>query len=227
MVERGVDSSLTLDVYDAASARQTAASGTLSVYAGSKAIVEGVAVSVGPPASYTLLGTATSGESLSDRWLAVWSLTIGGSPYVFRVPVYLVRRTLYPTITDTDLVDRHTDLADLRDANEASFERHRVAAWVTIQRELIKRGRRPQLLIDAWALAGLHIAQTLEYLFRDFALSLGDGRYAELEKTYGDLVEKEWSTLVLSYDADEDGRVDEGEKLPASPVTFINRPPRW
>ena len=224
-IERGVANTLTADVYSAAGAQQTASAGTLTLYAGSKLILDAVAVtSAGAPTSHTLAAGSTTDETLSDTWLEVWSLTIGGTVYAFRRDAYLVRHVLYPTITDTDLIELHSDLAALRDADQSSYETQRGAAWTRVQHRLIAAGRRPELVLSSWALREYHRALALEVIFADFASSTGDGRYRELAEHYRDAAEVEWGRLPLRYDADEGGTEDTGDRAASRPITFLSQP---
>lgn len=227
MIQRGVPTTLTLAVYaDDGTTAQTATSGTVSVYAGSKAIVAGAAVTVGPPASYTLAGAATADESLSEQWLEVWSLTIGGTAYTFQRPAYLVRRVLYPTLIDSDLVEYHSDLLSLLDPDDTNLQRYRDNAWHALQTQLIRQGRRPQLVMDAWQLRSLHAYRTLELFYRDAASSVGEGRYIELAREYGELAAEEWAALSFRYDADEDGYVSDqlDQTAAGSGVLYLSAP---
>jgi|3_EtaG_2_1085321.scaffolds.fasta_scaffold00262_31 hypothetical protein len=224
-IERGVANTLTADVYDAAGSQQTASAGTLTLYAGSKLILDGVAVtSAGSPTSHTLAAGSTTGEGLSDSWLEVWSLTIGGTVYTFRRDAYLVRHVLYPSITDTDLIGLHSDLAALRDSDQSSYQTQREAAWTRVQRRLIKAGRRPELVLNSWALAEYHLLLTLQIIFADFALSTGDARYSQMSAEYRDAAKAEFDELPLRYDADEGGTEDDGDRAAAEPVTFLSQP---
>ena len=227
MIERGVDAALTADVYDAAGVQQTPTAATVAIYAGSKLIVDATAVHAAP-STYTLLAALTADESLSDEWQERWSLTIGGTVYTFRRDAYLVRHILYPVITDTDLTELHSDLADLRDADQSTFEVQRTAAWGRIERKLIALGSRPQLVLNAWVLKDVHVWTTLAILFADFASSVGGGRYLELADHYRGRVADWWeSDAVFRYDADEDGYEEENDQRPGSPIVYLSRPPMW
>ncbi len=75
-IERGVATTLTMDVYNDAGTQQTASAGTFTLYKGGTALLDAVAVSsLGPPASYSLTAGTTTGETLADNWLEVWALT--------------------------------------------------------------------------------------------------------------------------------------------------------
>lgn len=229
LVRRGIDETLTLDVYNSAGTQQTATTGTLSVFAGSRAIVDGATVSTfGPPASYLLTAATTVDEQLSDRWLEVWTMTIGGATEVFQRPAFLVRRTFDPVIDDRDLIALHSDLADLRDPDQTTYQGQRDEAWIELNKMLIQKGNRPQLIFDGWGLRALHQYLTLEILFRDFATSVGDGRYAKLEERYRQLAHEEFNSLQFYYDWDEDGFIDgQLEHKAAQPVTMLQTPWGW
>jgi hypothetical protein len=227
MIERGATQTLTFPVYaDDGTAAQTATSGTVSIYDGSFAIVEDQSVTVGPPASYSLAGSATTDRGLSESLLEVWKLTIGGTVYTLTRPAYLVRREITPTLIDADLVEYHSDILSLLDPDETTLEKPRTAAWEWVQRKLIRNGRRPQLVIDSWQLRDLHAYRTLELFFRDAAASVGDGRYVELAREYAEQAGAAWAELSFRYDADEDGFSDDSldQTAPASGVLYLAAP---
>ena len=226
MIEKGRDTAITIDVYSAASAQQTATVATLQLYAGTELVLDGVsATGLGPPATYTVAAAVTTDRAVSADWLAVWSLTISGVVHIFRQPIYLVHHLLHNMITDADLTDLHSDIDSLRDsANMASFEPYRSRAFERVQRMLIKRGNRPALIIDGWAFADLLTFETLSPIFRDFASSLGDARYTELADHYAAAAASEWAGLTFRYDAGEDGTGVSGSERRGSPVVFLNAP---
>ena len=226
MIQRGQTVSLSCDVFDASSAQQTATAATFTLLSGSKTVVDAAAASsLGPPASYTLADSITASESLSDRWLERWAQTIGGTVHTFERQAFLVRNALRPVITDTDLTDLHSDLADLRDDDQTSFEAQRGAAFDWVQGRLIQKGNRPQLILNEWQLAECHRARTLEIIFNDFAASINaNQRYRELADYYRELAKTEFDSLQLVYDFDEDGKIDEGDHRSGSPVTFLSAP---
>lgn len=230
MIERGVTQTLDADVYTAAGAQQTPSAAALTLYQGAKVLLDGVTATAGAPTTYSLADSVTDGLSLSDQWLEVWSLTIGGTVYQLRRAAYLVRHVLYPVITDTDLTDLHSDLADLRDPDQSSYEAQRTRAWVDIQAYLIGRGRRPELVLDSWALRNWHTYQTLALIFRDFALSTGiapDRRYRELADHYAAAAKEARESLVFRYDADEDGTPDDEGRQQVHGVVYLSQPPTW
>ena len=228
-IERGVDSVISLAVYeDSTGAEQTASAGTVSLYAGSRLVVDAVSVTAGAPSTYTVPAASTSGEALSGEWLEVWSLTISGTVHTFQRPAYLVRRPYRHTVTQADLTQLHPDLAARETAGTVDLDGYIQAADTIVRRDLIKRGNRPELVVDAWALADAHRYKALEMLFRDDGHSVGDGRYQDLSAEYAEKYREEWSSISFVYDADADGTIDsEGERRSGLPVVFLTARKQW
>ncbi|MCP4916857.1 MAG: hypothetical protein GY913_08010, partial [Proteobacteria bacterium] len=153
VITRGADTALPLDVYDDEQAQQTATAATVSVLLGSKVLVDSAsATTLGPPVSYTLAGGTTSAESLSDAVLVRWSLTIGGVVYPFERAGYMVRQAFDMTLTDADLLSVDRNLANYRNSGDSTFAWAVTDARQRIERRLLKKGRRPWLIFDNWAL---------------------------------------------------------------------------
>lgn len=173
-----------------------------------------------------------STEALSDTLIEEWTVTIGGQVHVFSQPVYLVRQMLNPTITDTDLTALHSDLLDHIDPDQTTFERQRVDAWVMLNKWLIKKGNRPQLILDDWMLRDVHRYLALYIIASDFASSVGDGRWRELAHGnpqagvmgYLAKAQKEFDSLNFQYDHDQDGRPEVGDNKSASAVLMLQEP---
>lgn len=236
-VQRGLTTTLEIDVFSDAGEHQDATNAVLTVKAGSRTVIDAadsgsgfVTIGGAKTATFSLLAATTTDESLSDRWLGIWTLTIGGVVQPdFALPIYLVRRTLQPVIDDTDLVELHSDLLALLPPDQDTFEDKRGAAFTLLQKELIRAGRRPQLVIDSWALRDLHRYWTLELIFRDFGMSMQEGsQYRELANEYRDLRKDEFSQSEFNYDFDEDGNIDDGrQQSAAGPVLYLSSAPGW
>ncbi len=229
-IERGVDETLTLEVFNAASVAQTIATipaPTLTITNGGATVLDAVSATGGSNASYALAGSVTTSLGLSDRWLELWTVTIGGVAYTLRRPAMLVRHAFRPTITDTDLTDRHSDLLALLPSNLTSYEAYRTAAELKIQRALIRRGRRPHLIFDPWELADAHIECTLGLIFADFASSVGDGRYKILadgedgKSGYNAAWQRSLDACQFRYDAEESGGIATNDTEATSPMVVV------
>ena len=226
IVERGVAASLTMPVYSAAGVEQTATVATLTLTDGAETILSAVAAtSLGPPAAYSLLAATSQARGLSERWLEVWSLTIGGVVYTFRRSGYLVRHAFHASITDTDLTALHADLLDLLPSGTTDLSAYRSRAAEKIERDLIKKGRRPHLIFDSWALLDAHVALTLHYIFRDFASSIGDGRYQTLAGEYLAQFGAEFDSCKFSYDASESGTPADSALEATAPMIVLTSGP--
>ncbi len=183
-------------------------------------------------ASYDILAADTAAESLGSDYLELWTLTAipGHSPsetVTFRRSATLVLSALWPMVTDVDLVARHSRLDDLLPPAETNWARYRELAWEILNRDLIKKGRRPSLILDSYALIDAHIFKTLELIFRDLSTLVGDGRYTEFSILYGEAYTGEFEVIQFRYDRDEDNAIDPGELESGSPSLWLGVPPGW
>lgn len=209
-IERGRAQKLKCPAYrDGALAAPS--SGTVSVYnAAGTAVVDAQAVTVvSSVAEYDIAAVDTSSESLGLGWRIEWSLVMPDTiTHTFRVDAGLVRRRLYPVISDIDLKRRHSDLDDLRDAGATSYQDFLDEAWQDILDRLAARGSLPFLIMEPGALRRSHLFHTLQLIFLDFSSSVGDGRYLDLAEQYRKDFEDAWGELRFSYDYDDDGEAD-------------------
>ena len=94
-----------------------------------------------------------------------------------------------------------------------------------LNRDLIKRGRRPELVLDSYALIDMHIFKTLELVFKDASTYVGDGRYHELMSFYAAEYREEWTTIQFRYDRGQDGAIDDAQLEAATPSIWLGEPP--
>lgn len=231
VIEIGKTVSLTASLRDETDTVPTVTAAAYTLRDGSAALVDAAAAtSLGPPVAYSLAGSVTSSLSPSERILEEWSVTVGGVVTTLRRGGYLVRCAFTPTLTDDDLLSAHRDIRAHLDPEETSFERYREAARTRIERELVKKGRRPWLIFDSWALFDAHLALTLHLVFQDSRSSLGPGEYRELAGEYLARFEREMATeAVFRYDSGDTGRIDEPTQRAAAPVVMMGAGPgaRW
>lgn len=211
MYERGVAGTARLAIYK----NQTAIAATSGTYtltdAGGTTILSGATSSDGFDTTATILSTdTTTAMSFSTRWRESWAVTVGGEAKTFHRDAWLVRSVLYSTVTVDDLVSRHRNLIDLVDGGREAIEGYKIEAWKTVEGDLIKRGKRPNLIMESWALRSLETFRTLALCFTDASTRFdGDDRYSELAEHYTTLADEEWTkNMRFEYDADEDGLAD-------------------
>lgn len=188
-------------------------------------------------AQVTLAAADTADLDLSDDWLEIWELqfTVDNETITvsFRREASLCRVRLYPTITDIDILNRHTELRKFseRAKDRRSYQNHREEAWDYIMVKLIELGNRPNLIISAYALRPAHLALSLHYVMVDRASSAGgsvEGKYWELADRYWKQFEKEFKSVNYKYDATNSGTADDDEKRTAAqPVMWLNAPASW
>lgn len=230
-IARNRDFTPRLSVFDLAGGAETLTGpGAYTLDLDGSAIYTTAALSYGAGFAVTtaaIPAAETDGEALSDRYTETWEVVTTAGPRTFTRPCSVVRNELFPVITDTDLIALHSDLADLRDPDQTTYETQRADAWIVLNKWLIQKGNRPQLIMDDWMLRDVHRYLALHTIFRDFATSVGDGRYAQLAAEYREKAALEFDKLTPAYDFNEDGINDEGEVKAANPVVFLQVPRGW
>jgi len=228
-LERARTQLVKLEVYrDGALAAPS--SGTVSIYDESDtAIVDAAAVTVVSSVAQYSLSAATipATTPVGEGWRIEWALVMpDGITHTFRRSAALVLRALYPVVTDVDLTAMYTDLADLRPTALSSFQGYIDEAWRQILGRLIGKGRMPYLILDPWSLREIHLETSLALIFRDFASSMGEGRYLELAESHKKEAAFAWNGLTFQYDEDHDGKADTQRRKGAEPVVYLSNAPR-
>ena len=223
IVERGVATALTLDVYSAASVQQTCTAASVTVTLGSTVLVDSAsATTLGPPASYTLPAATTEDEGLSDQYLEVWTVTISGAQHRFRRSGHLVRHAFHPTIIDSDLTDHDSDLLNITASGTSNLSQYRETARKRIERDLLRKGRRPWLIFDTYELVDSHISLALHLFYKDQHIAIGDGRYKEAADQYLADYTRFFSQINFRYDTDESGTVSEEQRVAGASVIRLH-----
>ena len=229
-LERNRAQVVSLEVYrDGALAAPSSGTFTLFDAQGAE-VVSAAAVTVsGSIAQYSIpAATLPTTKAVGEGWLSEWALVMpDGITHTFRRSSALVLRALYPVITDLDLLALYTDLNLLRPSGLSSFQGYIDEAWRQVLGRLISKGRFPYLIVDPWALREIHLETTLGLIFRDFASSIGEGRWLALAENHKKEASFAWQALTFQYDEDHDGQPDGGERRKsAHPVVYLSNAPR-
>lgn len=149
--------------------------------------------------------------TLAEDYLLTWRLTEAeGDPVrVYRQPAVVCVAGLWPMVEVGDLVSRHPRLGSTAEPMLAGDQEGQVraaiaAAWGDILDSLQAEGRRPWLILDARALRPLHIARSLELIFRGAASALGGGEYLAMAQDHAAEAERIRRTIRLDYAPQDD-----------------------
>lgn len=229
-LERARAQLVTLEVYRDG-ALVAPSSGTFTLYdAAGSPVLDGVAVTIASSrAQYSIgAGSLPSTLPVGEGWQEEWSLTFAdGVTRIFRRSAALVLRAIHPVITDADLLACYSDLDDLRPSDMTSYQAAIDEAWRQIVGRLVGKGRFPYLILDPWSLREIHLETTFSLIFRDFASSVGEGRYLELAESHKKTAASAWRQLSFQYDKDHDGRPDgQGKRTSYEPVIYLSNAPR-
>jgi hypothetical protein len=227
--ERDKSVTVSMPVFEFGAVPVTPTAGTFTLYDGSKVVVTTGAVTfVAGVATYRVLAAVLPvSVGLSDDWQEEWALTVGGDVETIRRDAYLCLRSFYNVVNEMMLLRRVSDLNNLRPSSMSSFQGYINEAFAAVQTRLLQSGKRPFLVMNAWALKGVTLATTLQYIFSDLDTYMGDGRYAAKTKEYAEEADKEFNSLKLEYDYSQTNqRANADDSAPATPVIYLNTPPR-
>lgn len=205
MYQRGTVNTLRCAVErDGAVVAPSAASVTVYDAAGAVAFTNGAVANTAsvPTTTWTPATTLTYG----DTWRTRWVLTLAGVEHVFENEAMLVRNRLACPVVDSDLFTYaalNPSGPDSR-VRQANYQRAIDEAWLKVQRWIVDRGRRPDLVISSSATRDAVLERTLAIVFADLAArSPNAPNLIELAKSHEAKAEAELSKIRLVF-ADPD-----------------------
>lgn len=224
-IERNATQTIELRVYrDGALVAPSAA--TVSVYdsTGSAVVDAQTATIASSFSTYSIAAATTANLTLGEGWRVEWTATISGVVYVFRNDAALVRRQLYPVISDLDLFRRASSL----DPSSATvitslttYQSYLDEAFLEIQNRLINTGRRPNLVISPYSLRDVHLYLTLALIFEDLSTRLNEA-YELRAQEYRAHYERCWGELKMLIDTDDSGEADDvHHRTAANPTVWL------
>jgi hypothetical protein len=222
LIEINKAQTVSLDVEKDGSAASIT-SGTFYVYdEGGNVIINAQVASVSSGTiSGTIAASDTSGKTLGPSWLVRFDAVIGGKTYRFNNDACLCVARLYPPIGQTDLVNRHSDVANLLASGVTSCQQYIDDAWSDITNRMYSEQSYFWRLRTPSAFRNVMFARSLTLIFRDYATLLNAGdRYMQLSEYYEQQYERAYSKLRSRIDQDEDNQLSNRQQsIPA--VTYL------
>ena len=167
-------------------------------------------------------------ELLGEGYIQEWTVTIEGEDFIYRRMAALVRKRLYPVVSDIDLTATYSDLNNLRPSSLTSYQQYIDDAWYQILRRIRNQGMGYEyLMMSPEAFFEAHRHLSLYLIFRDFHSSLGqsNGRYLDLANEHYRLYRDDFDQINFVYDEDHDGKADDADKRTrGQPTIYLTRP---
>ena len=165
-----------------------ATSGTYTVYdQGLTAITTGSATVGGADTATATIGSSVFADyPYQSGWSISWVLVISTVTHEFRNDVSLVKSSVYPVISDVDIIRRVTALNYANDnslVETTSYQPSIDEAWNIINQKLIQTGKRPYLILSSSSLRESHLNLALALIFEDMASRLNPA-YTEQASFY-------------------------------------------
>lgn len=229
LIEQGRTNALQCRVYSSTTGALSApTSGTVSVYdATNTAIVSAGAVTVtGSIATYSLLSTLLTSPALGDGWRVEWALLMAdGVVHTFRNDGALVRRLLYPCWTEADLYRVCSPLDPSRADcihTETAFSDKIDGAFYEMERWLISRGNRPNLIINPSALYDWGVLLTVALIFEGDMSTRLNAAYAETAKMYRERANVARGQIRMVYDETDSGSRTKTATRAGEPTVWLS-----
>ena len=223
-LRRGRAYTLDLTPLDGASVAVTACTYSLFDSAGVVVIDGEAATVVGGIASYSLTAVKLDGEDFGSGYIEEWTATIGGDEYIFPRSVYLVRREPRAVLGDSDLSAIHSDIVLELPAGETTWRGVRSEAFAQLLAYLIGRGHNPAEIRNLAGLRAAHLWWTIVLIAADLdTTTSGPGKWAKRHAEAKASRKEALDSLVLEFDRDEDGAVDDVEA--GEPGVFLTNIP--
>lgn len=173
-------------------------------------------------AGYTVTAGNLSAEDYQMGYRAEWTLTISGADFSFRNEVGVVRFAPAIPLSDRDLRARHTDLDRyLGNTGETSWQKWIDESWYQLQRWLIQKGNRPQLIVQSTDLKDLATAWAMVVIFGDLATNVSENdRVYRLRNEYREELERLKKEVNLQYSTTDES-IPDVRRRNTSPVTML------
>ena len=177
-------------------------------------------------AQYTIEAAILASGQFSEGWTIEYELVFDGVYQTFQNDCALVRRRLYPVVTDIVIQRRNTDIRELMNSNQMSLQNYIDEAWYFIESKLIAMGRRPWLVMSPSSLREVHIAKTLHLIAIDFSTSQGESsKWNQLTEVYEKAFKVAWEEVSFVYEENSDGKPGLGRKA-GTPAFWLMQSPR-
>lgn len=184
-------------------------------------LVDVAAVTItGNVATYSVLSSVLAPTiALGEGYREEWALTISGIVHTFERPTAVIRKRLYPVISDLDLEARYKELRVFKnqDPYTGTWQPFIDEAWTIIKGRLLREGHLPYLIRTPHSLREIHLHLTLQLMCMDFYSGLDEaGKWLELADRHEKSYEHEWGQAQFGLDYDKDGAQDDADKFVAA-----------
>lgn len=191
--------------------------------------IEAAAVTVANDVAQYAIGAGALPATfdLSDGYVEIWSLTVGGESLVVRREAALSKYPLHCPIADVDFVSgEYPDIVDSLGEYAGSLQGFIDEAFAQIVERLWNTGQWPDLILSASALRQplreLVMHLVMKFLFRKTS---GDSRFERLMDLHWERFNGAYDRMTFKLDSDQDGTADSANRDSASKVVHRNVPP--
>ena len=165
---------------------------------------------------------------LSDGFVEIWNLTVGGESLVVRREAALSKYPLHCPIADVDFIaGEYPDITEsLGEYSNGSLQGFIDEAFAQIVGRLWNTGQWPDQILSASALRQPLREMVMHLVFKFlFRKTSGDTRFQVLMELHYQRYNEAFDTMTFKLDTDQDGTADNANRDSASKVIHRNVPP--
>jgi hypothetical protein len=220
LIERDKAQTVSVNIERSGSA-PTITAATFTLYdPGGNAVIDGAAAAIsGGEISGSIGAADLDGKSYGLGWLVQFDATIGGKVYRFLNDAAVCLARLYPPIAHTDLVNRHSDVANLLATGVTSLQTYIDDAWSDLTNRLYSDSVPFWRLRTPSAFRAAMFSRSFALVFRDYSTLLDPGdRYAALADRYEAQYEEDVEKIRSKMDNGEDNTLSASNLSTASVI---------
>ena len=196
---------------------------------GSVAIAAAAVTVTNDVAQYAIgAGDLPASLALSDGYIELWALTVGGESLMVRREAALSKYPLHCPVADVDFISgEYPDITEsLGQYSNGSLQGFIDEAFAQIVGRLWNTGQWPDLILSTSALRQplreLVMHLVMKFLFRKTS---GDSRFERLMDLHWERFNGAYDRMTFKLDTDQDGTADSDDRDSASKVVHRNVPP--
>lgn len=198
-------------------------SGTFTLYPNNDtdAVITAQSVTIGADgiSRYTIpaavLDHTLDGRDYGTGWMEVWDITISGTAYQWSRPAAMALRPISPSVSDETLLAEHPDLLAIAPSGTTTFQTYRDSAWGDIVRRWLREGGAVWPIANPSIFHEAHRELSLGKLFANIGKSDGNQAFMDTASAHRRQYESAFTAIVAQYDRDQDGRLDDPDKVEA------------
>lgn len=178
-----------------------------------------------PYFTYNVDTDDVSDYPLDEGYIADIVVTYSGSTYNYRILFDVVRQPFPIMVGDDDIIAQFPSAGSRLPSGQSNYSSQILLAAEEVKTELLSQGLRPALVFDPAQFRLPIVFLTLHHLHKNIWKKEAGDRWEEDAEywyhRYERAIDRALSTVMVRYDDDEDGLLDDSEKATTTPHRLL------